>query len=213
MSNPNRIFAACAIAALLLTLRASADDAAPESPAPTPAPVKPALKATLHGGETVGTHQVQRAFLDIGTNKIVFIVPNNFWMDGSNPQKIVLTKADKTCFITVSVGSSANAGAETSVFKQQALSRYPGAKITGESTEYVANHSGPAFTLEWSNASGVAQTAHISFIPSAAGVLEFNVLARSADFKDARNYFDTVLSSVQNNESGKLVIVPLPDFS
>ena len=26
-------------------------------------------------------------------------------------------------------------------------------------------------------------------------------------------YFDVLLGSVQNNESGKLVIVPLPDFS
>jgi hypothetical protein len=208
MSHHKRIFAAGALAALLLTLRASADEPAIESSAT--ATNKPGFKATLHGGETIGTHQVQRAFLDVGTNKIVFIVPGGFWMDAWNPQKIVLTAADKSSFITVRV--IPGAASDTSFFKEQALSLYPGARITQESTELVANHSGPAFNLEWLS-SGVAQSARVSFIPSAAGVLEFSVLTRSTDFKDARMNLETLLSSVQTNESGKLVIVPLPDFS
>ena len=209
MSNHNRIFAAATLAALLLTLRASADEPSIESSAT--ATNKPALKASLRGGETIGTHQVQRAFLDIGTNRIVFIVPGGFWMDASSPQKVVLTAADKNCFITVRVITGT--GSDASSFKEQALSRYPGAKITGESTEWVANHSGTAFNLDWMNSGGVSQSARISFIPTPAGVLEFSVLTRSSEFKDARMNFESLLSSVQTNESGKIVIVPLPDFS
>jgi hypothetical protein len=208
MSYLKRIFAAGALAAVLLTLRASAQEPSIESS--TTVTNRPGFKAALHGGETIGSHQVQRAFLDIGTNKIVFMVPGDFWMDGSNPQKIVLTSADKSCFITVRV--IAGAGADTS-FKEEALSRYPGAKITQESFELVANHSGPSFNLEWMNPGGVAQSARISFIPTAAGILEFSVLARSSDFKDAWNNFESLLTSVQTNESGKIVIVPRPDFS
>ena len=207
MSHHKRIFAVGAIAALLLTLRASADE--PSIEASATVTNRPGLKATLHGGETIGTHQVQRAFLDVGTNRIVFIVPGGFWMDGSNPQKIVLTAADKSAFITVRV--LATAGSEMG-FKEEALNRYPGAKITQESFDLVANHSGPSFNLEWMNG-GVAQSAHISFIPTAAGILEFSVLSRSSDFKDARNNFETLIGSVQTNESGKIVIVPRPDFS
>jgi hypothetical protein len=209
MSNLNRIFTAAALAALLLTLRASADEPAVESSAT--ATNKPAFKAALHGGETIGKHQVQRAFLDVGTNRIVFIVPGGFWMNTSNPQKIVLTSADKNCFITVRV--IPGAVSESVSYKELAMSVYPGAKITQESSELVANHSGTALNLEWLNPSGVAQSARISFIPTAAGVLEFSVLARSSDAKDARANFETLLSSVQTNESCKIVIVPLPDFS
>ncbi len=209
MSHHNRIFTAAALAVLLLTLRASADEPSLESSAT--ATNKPGLKATLRGGETIGKHQVQRAFLDSGTNKIVFIVPGGFWVDASSPQKIVLTATDKNCFITVRV--LPGAGSDPSFFRQQVLSLYPGAKITQEATEFVANHSGLAFNLEWLNPNGVAQSARISFIPTAAGVLEFSVLTRSADFKDARMHFESLLSSVQTNEGGKIVIVPLPDFS
>lgn len=210
MSRLKQIFAAGTFAILLLTLRAAAEEPSVANSATVTN--RPAFNAKLQGGETVGAHQVQRAFLNVGTNQIVFIVPTGFWMDASNPQKIVLTQAGMGCFITVRV-SSAMEASETSFFKQQALSRYPGAKIIQESTELVANHSGPVFNLEWMNPGGVAQSARISFIPTTAGILEFSVLARSTEFRDARNYLDTILSSVQTNESGKIVIVPLPDFS
>jgi hypothetical protein len=211
MSHHKHILAVSTAAALLLTLRASADEAAPGVPAPSTN--KPAFKASLRAGETIGMHQMQRAFLNIGTNQIAFIVPTGFQMDATNPQKIVLTEPAHGYYITVRVSNAAEVGSDSSAFKADALSRFPGAKITQESADFAANHSGSAFNLEWMNPNGVAQSARISFIPSAAGILEFSVVARSADFKDARNYFDILLGSVQNNESGKLVIVPLPDFS
>ena len=211
MSHHKHILAVSTAAALLLTLRAAAEEPVLETPAP--ATNKPAFKTTLRAGETIGRSQMQRAFLNIGTNQIAFIVPTGFQMDATKPQKIVLTDPAHGYFITVRVSSAAEAGSDASSYKATALSRYPGAKITGESTDFVANHSGPAFNLEWLNPNGVVQSAHISFIPSAAGILEFSVVARSADIRDARGYFDVLLGSVQNNESGKLVIVPLPDFS
>ena len=211
MSRRKQIFAAGTFAILLLTRRASADEPSLESPAA--ATNRPAFKASLRGGETIGTHQVERAFLNIGTNQIAFIVPVGFQMDATDPQKIVLTQPAKGYFITVRVSSAAETGLETSHCRSEALNLYPGAKITQESIDFVANHSGPAFNLEWLNTGGAAQSAHINFIPSAAGLLQFSVMARSADFNDARNYFQILLASIRNNESGKLVIVPLPDFS
>jgi len=211
MSLHKQIFATWTLAALLLTMRALADG--PSTDGSTTATNRPAFKVSLRGGETVGTHQVERAFLNIGTNQIAFIVPGGFQMDAANPEKIVLTEPTRGYFITVRVISLAESTSETSSFKAAALDRYPGAKITQETMAFVANHSGPAFDLEWLTSAGTAESARIHFIPSAAGILEFSVMARSADFKDARLYFDVLLASVQNNESGKLVIVPLPDFS
>ena len=212
MSHRKLIFAGWALATLLLTLRVSAE----EQPSPqtsAPATNAPAFRASLRAGETIGRHQMQRAFLNLGTNQIAFIVPTGFQMDATDSQKIVLTDPAHGYFMTVRVTNPTEEAAGASFFRAEALSRYPGAKITGESTDFVANHSGPAFNLEWLNPSGAGQAAHISFIPSAAGVLEFSIMARSVDFKDARIYFDILQSSVQNNETGKLVIVPLPDFS
>jgi hypothetical protein len=176
---------------------------------------KSAYNATLRAGETVGIHQVQRAFLTVGTNEIAFMIPGEFKLDASNPEKIVLTDNTTGSFITVRISSRPEgaAGAEAGFYKAEALSRFPGAKIIEESMDMVANHSGPAYNLFWLNSEGVAQSARIDFISTAAGILELSVMSQSAHFKDARNSFEVLQGSVQNNESGKLVIIPLPDFS
>jgi hypothetical protein len=202
------------ICGLGLAVRASAGEpAVPESS--TAKTNKPAYNTSLRAGETVGIHQIQRAFLTVGTNEIAFIIPGEYRLDASNPERILLTDNVNGGFITVRIGSrpEGETGAEAGFYKAQALSRFPGAKIIEESMDMVANHSGPAFNLFWLNSEGVAQSARIDFIPTAAGVLELSVMSQSAHFKDARNSFEILQGSIQNNESGKLVITPLPDFS
>ena len=167
-------------AALLLTLRASADEPALEAPAP--ATNKPAFKATLRGGERIGNNQMQRAFLNIGTNQIAFHCPDRFSNGRDGSAEDCADGAGARLFHHGPRGQPrSEVGSDASSFKATALSRFPGAKISGESTDFVANHSGPAFNLEWLNPNGVVQSAHISFIPSAAGILEFSVVARSAE--------------------------------
>jgi len=211
MSHHKQILGAWALAVLLSAMRASADGTPNEGS--MTATNKSAFKVSMRSGETVGIQQIQRAFLDIGTNQIAFMIPGGFQMNAARADKIVLTEPERGYFMTVRVITLAEAGSEASFFKTEALNHYPGARITQESTTLVANHSGPAFTLEWSSSTGTVQSARVVFIPSAAGILEFTLTARSATFKDAQIYFDCLLSSVQNNESGKLVIIPLPDFS
>ncbi len=213
MSHRNSLFALFTLGALLSTARVFAGENPADAPAGTTN--KMAYNASLRRGETIGLHQVQRAFLTVGTNQIAFIVPGGFRMDASDPQKILLTNPDSGCFISVRISSAAQVepGSEASFFRGAALNRFPGAIISQESSELVANHSGPAFNLVWVNTSGASQSARIDFIPTAAGVLEFSVLAPTANFKDAKDTFESLVGSVQNNENGKIVIVPLPDFS
>jgi len=216
MSLRKLFFAGVALGACLVALRATAEDATLElSVAPVPATNKPAFQASVRPGETVGAHQVERAFLNVGTNQIVFRVPTGFQLDASDPQKIVLTEPTTGCFITVRVGNrlDTDSGSETTGFRTTALTRFPGARITSEAMDLVANHSGPAFNLEWLTGNGTAQSARVEFIPMAAGVLEFSVMSPSSGFKSARLYLAILLGSLQTNENGKLVITPLPDYS
>jgi hypothetical protein len=215
MSRRNYFFGALLLTGFLFTSSAFADEASPETPATVPAPAtnRPAFNASLRHGETVGNEQIQRAFLTIGASQVAFIVPTGFFMDASDPQKIVLSDNTGLSFITVRVRPKSEVSADTDFFKTQALGRFPGAKISSQSTEIAVNHSGPAFTLDWAGPDGGAQSARVIFIPCAAGVLEFSLLTRSANFKDAQLYLTVLLSSLRTNESGKLVIVPLPSAS
>ncbi len=216
MSRHNRLFTAFLLGAFLFVTRVLADEAPGASPAPVATTNRTAFNATLRGGETIGDHQVNRAFLTIGTNEIAFTVPAGFYMDASNPQKIVLTDSTSDYFITVRVSGSANAeagSAQVDYFRGTALNRFPQAKITSQTSEFAANHSGPSFDMEWLTSNGGGQSVRIAFIPCAAGVLEFSILTRSANFKTARTYLSVLMSSVRNNETGKLVITPEPDYS
>jgi hypothetical protein len=176
---------------------------------------RPAFGASLRGGETVGDHQVQRVFLDVGTNQFAFIVPTGFRMDASDPQKIVLSDNAGTCFLTVRISSLRipPAPSPDKFFQTEALSRFPGARITAEASDFAAGHSGDALDLEWTGTGGTKESARVAFIPCAAGVLEFSALARTVNFKDAQMYLTVLMTSVRSNETGKLVITPLPDFS
>jgi hypothetical protein len=213
MSHRNPFFAALALGALLFATRLPASE--PPSNSTTPATNRPVFSASLRAGETVGDRQIQRAFLTIGTNELAFVIPAGFRMDASNPEKIVLTDNGGTYFLTVRVSTQPypDAASAPDFFKARALNRFPAAKISSESSEFAANHSGPAFNLDWLSPNGVAQSARIAFVFSPAGILEFSVLSRTSDFKDAQTYLSLLMVSVRSNETGKLVIIPDPDFT
>jgi hypothetical protein len=212
MSHRNHFLAAFALGALFVARVAASDTTATSTGVATN---RPAFGASLRAGETVGDHQVQRVFLDVGTNQFAFIVPTGFRMDASDPQKIALYNEEEGCYIMVRVSypSLSDATFQDSYFRSTALGRFPGAKITEEFGDAAADHAGTGFILKWTNAVGVSQSARASFIPCAAGVLEFTAIAPTDHFGTVQNYMAILMTSVRSNETGKLVIVPLPDFS
>jgi hypothetical protein len=216
MSRHNTLCAAFLLSTLALATRASAEETPAASPAPAATTNHTAFNATVRGGETVGDSQVHRTFLTIGTNEIAFTIPSGFFMDASNPQKILLTDPDSNYFITVRVLGQAGieaGAAQVDYFRGMALNRFPQAKITSQSSQFAANHSGPSFDLQWLTANGGAQSARIAFVPCAAGVLEFSILTRTANFKAAQTYLTVLMTSVLSNETGKIVIIPQPGYS
>ena len=140
MSRRKHFCSALILAALVLAGRVSADPALEANS--TPVTNHLAYNAALHGGETIGDRQIQRVFLTAGTNQFAFIVPTDFRTDASNPQRITLT--DKT-----DIFSSRSACcrqrrwiSQSAYFRGLALNRFPGAKISEESSEFAGSHSG-----------------------------------------------------------------------
>lgn len=175
----------------------------------------PALHASFKSEELVGgtnAKPVQRAYLTSGTNKFAFLVPGDFRMDASLPNKVVLISPDYSCFITVrfiAAGPSDTEAIQLESSRNQALSEFPGATITSEFSITAANHSGPAYELQWKNTSGAGESACAAFIPFAAGVLEFSLLTHSDKYPDGNYFFRSLLFSLQCNESGQLEILRL----
>ena len=159
---------------------------------------------------------VPRACVTTGTNQFAFVVPEGFRVDASNPETILLTQNDYSCFLTLRIASPAPADpsdVKPDFCRALLSSRFPGAKISEAFSLAAANHSGPAFNLQWTNASGVAQSARVAFIPSAAGLLEFSLVASPGKFSGGQPPFNSLLLTFRTNEGGKLEILPLPGNS
>ena len=154
---------------------------------------------------------VPRAYVTTGTNQFAFLVPEGFRVDASNPETILLIKTDYSCFLTFRIVGPATAGTtdlKPDSCRELLSNRFPGAKIADVFSLAAANHGGPAFNLQWTNASGVAQSARVAFIPSAAGLLEFSLVASPGRFPAGQPPFNSLLLTFRTNEGGKLEIIP-----
>jgi hypothetical protein len=160
--------------------------------------------------------QIQRAYVTVGTNKLAFVVPEGFRADASDPQRIVISDVNCTCFITfrfVDLEPAASKELQPDSYRDLALGRFPDARITNEYTDFVGNRSGPGFDLRWKNWGGTEQCARVAYIPSAAGVMEFSLVSSSARFEGCQTLLRTLMSSLRNNEDGPLKITPITDIS
>jgi hypothetical protein len=161
------------------------------------------------------SEQAYRAYVTVGTNKFSFGAPPNFRMD-AYPEKILFNSTDYSCFLTFRIIGSALPDTEqlkTDSYRELLLNRYPGAKILEEFSISAANRSGPAFDLQWRNSGGVMQSARVAFVPNAAGVLEFTLIARTDKFSEGQHSFNAMLSSFMQGDGGKFRIPPSTNTS
>jgi hypothetical protein len=173
-----------------------------------------ALSTELKSEEMVGLQPVQRAYVTFGTNRFAFVVPYGYRMDASNPEKIALFNADYSSYIVFRVAEPLTYAARelpSTTYREVVLARYPNAKILDEFTQRAANHSGPAFDVQWTNSAHITQFTRVAFIPSAAGVLEFSLVSNAGKFTEGQYFLSYVMLSFRTNEGGKLIISRLSD--
>lgn len=211
MSRHKSILRIAAISwAGLLSCAAGADEPSALSEPPSP---PASFQATLRNGETVGVEQVRRAYLSSGTNQFVFVVPPGFRMDGSNPEKVILSDATYSCFLALRIAGPLPGkirDLRADFCRDLLLQQHPGAKISDEFSQSAANYTGPAFDAKWEGPSGTTQFARVVFLPSPVGILEFSLLSKPDKFAEGKGLLNFLLLSFRSNESGTL---DLPVYS
>ncbi len=207
-----RLFAAILCGMWLSGGRAHAGESSADAPAPSPP-----LQVSIVDA-TPARQPVYRAYVTAGTNKFAFLLPGGFRMDAKSlaQNTITLVNTDYTCWITFRIAGPVPIGAkelDPKPCREILLSQHPGATILEEFSLGAASQSGPAFDLHWETSGGVAQAARAVFIPSAAGILEFSLLASRGNLSKFRGSFNSLLVSFRASVDGKLEIPPLPDKS
>jgi hypothetical protein len=198
-SNPAALLAASLLAASLCprNARADGDASPPERSLP--------FAAWVENGEFIGTEQLRRVYVSVGTNQLGFLVPAGLRVDVSRADRITLTQTDFSYFLTLRiVASSALPNPANDALRQQALAHYPGALLLDETTLEAAGRRGPMLSLRWKPAEGVDRVVTLAYLPTVAGVLEIALVAEQARFGEAQSALGGLLGRLQSCSGGRL---------
>lgn len=173
-----------------------------ETVVPTEPAAPLAFVARVESGEFIGTEQLRRMYVSVGTNQLGFVVPEGLRVDVSRADRITLAQSDLSFFLTVRI--VANAASANDTLREQALAHYPGALLVEETNLEAAGQRGPMFNLRWKPTGGVDRMVTMAFLPTTAGVLELDLVADQAKFTEAQNALSGLLCRLQSCSGGKL---------
>ncbi len=157
-----------------------------------------------------------RVYINAETTKFTFILPREYRADKLTSERVQLVNNDYNRFLSLRLLGPLPADTEpldAAGFRELILSLHPGAKILEEFSLHAANHTGPAFDLEWVEANGIIRCSRVAFIPSAAGVLEFDLVCNDEQFAEAKRDLNSLMLTFRaSDSSGHLEINPISDM-
>ncbi len=190
--------------------RLLAEPASPEAPATASPPVTTVLNATVQDGERFGDEQHRRVFMNVGGQRLMLLVPQDFRVDIANPEKVVLVNRDYSCVLSFRLaapGSVAAAALNADLCRAWLSARLGDLKIQEEFSLTAASGSGPAFDLIC-KVDGVVRASRVAFIASPFGVLEFTSLSSPEKFEAAKATLRYMLRSFRiGDANGQLEIL------
>jgi hypothetical protein len=151
-------------------------------------------------------------YVTFGASKFGFVLPAGFRLETEDAQKVTLVSADFSCVLAFRVLDPASSGTtelDPASYRELLLSRHPGGKILEEFSLAAASRRGPAFDLRWNATGAVPRRERVLFIPSAAGVLEFSLVASLDKFEAGRQGFDALLVSFRAADANGRLIMPV----
>jgi hypothetical protein len=147
-------------------------------------------------------------FVTQGTNRFVFLLPEGFRSDIS-PDKCSLKSADFSTSILLQMYSYpvGVTSEEMAVqLRERLLRDHPGAEVLEQFSLSAANHTGPAFDIQWYPKHTAAYRMRSTFIPFGDAVLELRLETSRQDFEKNKGFLNTVLITFRGAENGKLEI-------
>ncbi len=190
-------------------IAATAEDATATSPAYTNA-----LKASVvyeGGPDLIPTYIT---YINFGTNKFGFALPENFRLQNTSPDRLTLVSADLNSLINwriVGPSPTNDVPLDPAVFKEMLMQRHPGGKILAEFSQKAGGKIGPAFEMRWSGEGALERMELAIFVASPAGIIEFDLVSSLEKYGSARQKMNKALLSLRwNDEQGKLT---MPVFS
>ena len=155
------------------------------------------------------------AYVNFGTNKFGFVMPEGFRLETENWERVTLVNADLSCLLTFRVIESFPPGTtelDADGCRRLVLDSHAGCKILQEFTLAGASQRGPAFDVQWNAARGVPRRERLLFVATNAGVLEFSLVGSPERFEQGHPAFNFLLTTFRTpQQNGRLVMPVMSD--
>jgi hypothetical protein len=173
------------------------------------------LKTDVKREVSPGMRPVTRAYISAGSRRFGVEVPEGYQVQSSMPDQVTMTTKDLTSSLGFRIAGKATEDAwalKPEFFRDLVLEQFAGAKILEEFVMPAAvGKMGLAFDLQMSGPSGTMRRARVTFVPTDAGILQFNTLASLEKFKPALADFHTLMLTFRASDAdGKLEMPALP---
>jgi len=171
------------------------------------------MKATVQKEPINTVDPIFRAFINIGSDKFTFLIPEKFRLGGDSEKgRLQLSSTEVDTVITMSfIGDSPAAPQELSPtpYREWLTTRYAGGKFVREFSRPAAGRTGRVFDVEWRGSTGMARTTRAIYIPTSAGVLEVTITSSAKSFPTAQTLLNSILGSLSASVDGKLEVIHL----
>lgn len=183
----------------------------PAAPADEPpetqeaAPNRPVLKVDVRRDVETNYVPYRCAFITAGQEKFTFLVPEGYRVDTSDAAKVKLASPDFSGLIVLGISSGFPAGTklEAETLRAWVVTNYSEVTIRGEKVVGANGQTGPALDFIWKTDSGVTRLTRTSFLPTAAGLMEFTVTASPEKFEASLHELNLVMLTFRSGVNGK----------
>lgn len=166
---------------------------------------QPALKVDVRRNIEGTFIPYRYAFVTAGAEKHTFLVPESYRVDTSDPTRIKLASQDFSAMITLGLVGGFPPGAKMSegVLRERVLANYSEATINLEQSINALGQFAPAVDFTWKADSSITRKTRIICVPTASGLMEFNLTASPEKFDACLPELNLVMLTFRSSSNGK----------
>lgn len=186
---------------------------------------EPAVTSSFPGQSTLDTkvetaaivegNPVRWVYINSGTNRLGFVLPDNLRLSMSDYGKVLLVQTEMKYFLSIRILSETQPvsinHAET--FRSLSSESFPGAELTSETTVVVLEREGKAYDLRWRSEGKTDRFVRVAYVPASFGILELSLVADLAAVNEGTLNLDGLMQQLKSNQGGKLVMAPVKSLS
>lgn len=178
-------------------------------------PGQSTLDTKVETAAIVEGNPVRWVYINSGTNRLGFVLPDNLRLSMSDYGKVQLVQTEMKYFLSIRILSETQPvsinHAET--FRSLSSESFPGAELTSETTVVVLEREGKAYDLRWRSEGKTDRFVRVAYVPASFGILELSLVADLAAVNEGTLNLDGLMQQLKSNQGGKLVMSPVKSLS